>query len=200
MSSDSRRRLGAITALVVGLFVGLTLLPFPLTGPFGHCAGREAAGIPGRGGARHPTARHRARARWFRAPGHARHEASRVPDRGPERAAAVSRGRRRKSHRRRPRQSPFPRLDRRRDSRLLCREHLAPDRGRGCVAGRLPRTLRAHAGDVRLASAAAARAPAGRARPGGGQGREREGRAQAQEPAKDDAGAGGRAASGQGAG
>ena len=29
MSSDSRRRLGAITALVVGLFVGLTLLPFP---------------------------------------------------------------------------------------------------------------------------------------------------------------------------
>jgi len=39
MSSDSRRRLGAITALVVGLFVGLTLLPFPLTGPIGHSLG-----------------------------------------------------------------------------------------------------------------------------------------------------------------
>jgi DNA segregation ATPase FtsK/SpoIIIE, S-DNA-T family len=54
MSSDSRRRLGAITALVVGLFVGLTLLPFPLTGPFGNWLGdkmREylgagALGIP----------------------------------------------------------------------------------------------------------------------------------------------------------
>jgi S-DNA-T family DNA segregation ATPase FtsK/SpoIIIE len=39
MSSNSRRRLGAITALVVGLFVGLTLLPFPLTGPIGHSLG-----------------------------------------------------------------------------------------------------------------------------------------------------------------
>jgi DNA segregation ATPase FtsK/SpoIIIE, S-DNA-T family len=39
MSSDSRRRLGAITALVVGLFVGLTLLPFPVTGPIGHSLG-----------------------------------------------------------------------------------------------------------------------------------------------------------------
>jgi S-DNA-T family DNA segregation ATPase FtsK/SpoIIIE len=54
MSSDSRRRLGAITALVVGLFVGLTLLPFPLTGPIGHSLGNTlwewlgagALGIP----------------------------------------------------------------------------------------------------------------------------------------------------------
>ncbi len=54
MSSDSRRRLGAITALVVGLFVGLTLLPFPLTGPIGHSLGQTlwewlgagALGIP----------------------------------------------------------------------------------------------------------------------------------------------------------
>ena len=54
MSSDSRRRLGAITALVVGLFVGLTLLPFPLTGPIGHSLGETlwewlgagALGIP----------------------------------------------------------------------------------------------------------------------------------------------------------
>ena len=35
MSIDSRRRLGAITALVLGLFVGLTLLPLPLTGSVG---------------------------------------------------------------------------------------------------------------------------------------------------------------------
>jgi len=54
MSSDSRRRLGAITALVVGLFVGLTLLPFPLTGPIGRSLGNTlwewlgagALGIP----------------------------------------------------------------------------------------------------------------------------------------------------------
>jgi S-DNA-T family DNA segregation ATPase FtsK/SpoIIIE len=54
MSSDSRRRLGAVTALVVGLFVGLTLLPFPLTGPIGHSIGNTlwewlgagALGIP----------------------------------------------------------------------------------------------------------------------------------------------------------
>jgi S-DNA-T family DNA segregation ATPase FtsK/SpoIIIE len=39
MSADSRRRLGAITALVVGLFVGLTLLPFPVTGPIGQSLG-----------------------------------------------------------------------------------------------------------------------------------------------------------------
>jgi S-DNA-T family DNA segregation ATPase FtsK/SpoIIIE len=54
MSTDSRRRLGAITALVVGLFVGLTLLPLPLTGPVGtalghalwHYLGAGALGIP----------------------------------------------------------------------------------------------------------------------------------------------------------
>jgi DNA segregation ATPase FtsK/SpoIIIE, S-DNA-T family len=54
MSSDSRRRLGAITALVVGLFVGLTFLPLPLTGPVGkyighglwRMLGAGALGIP----------------------------------------------------------------------------------------------------------------------------------------------------------
>ena len=54
MSTDSRRRLGALTALVAGLFVGLTLLPFPLTGPIGHglgdalwrTLGSGALGIP----------------------------------------------------------------------------------------------------------------------------------------------------------
>jgi S-DNA-T family DNA segregation ATPase FtsK/SpoIIIE len=49
MSSDSRRRLGAITALVVGLFVGLTLLPFPLTGPFGHWLGEKLREFLGAG-------------------------------------------------------------------------------------------------------------------------------------------------------
>jgi DNA segregation ATPase FtsK/SpoIIIE, S-DNA-T family len=34
-----RRRLGAITALVVGLFLGLTLLPVPMTGPVGRSLG-----------------------------------------------------------------------------------------------------------------------------------------------------------------
>ena len=42
MSTDSRRRLSAVTALVVGLFVGLTLLPFPLTGPIGHSSARRS--------------------------------------------------------------------------------------------------------------------------------------------------------------
>ncbi|HUF36360.1 MAG TPA: DNA translocase FtsK [Gemmatimonadales bacterium] len=54
MSTDSRRRLGAITALVLGLFVGLTLLPLPVTGPVGaslghflwHTLGAGALGIP----------------------------------------------------------------------------------------------------------------------------------------------------------
>jgi DNA segregation ATPase FtsK/SpoIIIE, S-DNA-T family len=54
MSTDSRRRLGAITALVLGLFVGLTFFPFPLTGPVGkyighglwRMLGAGALGIP----------------------------------------------------------------------------------------------------------------------------------------------------------
>jgi len=49
MSSDSRRRLGAITALVVGLFVGLTLLPLPVTGPIGHWIGRALWNVLGAG-------------------------------------------------------------------------------------------------------------------------------------------------------
>ena len=40
MTTEARRRLGAITALVLGLFVGLTLLPLPITGPVGHGIGR----------------------------------------------------------------------------------------------------------------------------------------------------------------
>ena len=39
MSTDSRRRLGAVTALVLGLFVGLTLLPVGITGPVGRSLG-----------------------------------------------------------------------------------------------------------------------------------------------------------------
>jgi S-DNA-T family DNA segregation ATPase FtsK/SpoIIIE len=39
MSTDSRRRLGAITALVLGIFVGLTFLPIPWTGPVGKYVG-----------------------------------------------------------------------------------------------------------------------------------------------------------------
>ena len=40
MSTDSRRRFGAITALVVGVFVGLTFLPIALTGPLGKYIGQ----------------------------------------------------------------------------------------------------------------------------------------------------------------
>ena len=54
MRTDSRRRLGAITALVLGLFLGLTLLPLPITGPVGgtighglwQSLGAGALGIP----------------------------------------------------------------------------------------------------------------------------------------------------------
>ncbi|HEY8106130.1 MAG TPA: DNA translocase FtsK [Gemmatimonadales bacterium] len=54
MTADSRRRLGALTALVLGVFVGLTLLPIPLTGPVGgwighglwHTLGVGAVGLP----------------------------------------------------------------------------------------------------------------------------------------------------------
>ncbi|MDF3053314.1 MAG: ftsK [Geminicoccaceae bacterium] len=49
MSTDSRRRLGAITALVLGLFVGLTLLPLPITGPVGRTVGRGLWHILGAG-------------------------------------------------------------------------------------------------------------------------------------------------------
>jgi S-DNA-T family DNA segregation ATPase FtsK/SpoIIIE len=44
-----RRRLGAITALVLGLFVGLTLLPIPITGPVGHSIGHGLWQILGAG-------------------------------------------------------------------------------------------------------------------------------------------------------
>ena len=40
MTPDFRRRLGAITALVLGLFLGLTLVPGGFTGPFGASIGR----------------------------------------------------------------------------------------------------------------------------------------------------------------
>jgi len=39
VTDDARRRLGAVTALVLGLFAGLTLLPVPLTGPLGTALG-----------------------------------------------------------------------------------------------------------------------------------------------------------------
>ncbi len=54
MTPDARRRFGAVTALVLGLFVGLTLLPIPVTGPLGRAVGHAlwqflgagAIGIP----------------------------------------------------------------------------------------------------------------------------------------------------------
>jgi DNA segregation ATPase FtsK/SpoIIIE, S-DNA-T family len=49
MSTDARRRLGAVTALVLGLFVGLTLLPIPVTGPVGHSIGHGLWQILGAG-------------------------------------------------------------------------------------------------------------------------------------------------------
>ena len=49
MSTDSRRRLGAVTALVAGLFVGLTLLPLPVTGPIGHSMGQTLWRVLGAG-------------------------------------------------------------------------------------------------------------------------------------------------------
>jgi S-DNA-T family DNA segregation ATPase FtsK/SpoIIIE len=39
MTPDARRRFGALTALALGLFVGLTLLPIPVTGPLGRSVG-----------------------------------------------------------------------------------------------------------------------------------------------------------------
>ncbi|MFI5209148.1 MAG: hypothetical protein ACHQ2E_01775, partial [Gemmatimonadales bacterium] len=54
MSEEARRRLGAIAALVFGLFAGITLLPVSATGPIGAWLGRSlwemlglgAVGIP----------------------------------------------------------------------------------------------------------------------------------------------------------
>ena len=40
MSEEARRRLGAVAALVAGLFLGLTLLPFEITGAIGGGVGR----------------------------------------------------------------------------------------------------------------------------------------------------------------
>ncbi|MGH7581505.1 MAG: DNA translocase FtsK, partial [Gemmatimonadales bacterium] len=50
-SSDGgrRRRLGALTALVVGLFLGLTLLPVPITGPVGGYIGHALWQLLGAG-------------------------------------------------------------------------------------------------------------------------------------------------------
>ena len=40
MTDEARRRLGALTALAIGLFLGLALLPLPATGPVGDVIGR----------------------------------------------------------------------------------------------------------------------------------------------------------------
>src|SRR5438093_3221829 len=44
-----RRRFGAITALVIGLFVGLTLLPLAVTGPIGQSLGQMLWRVLGAG-------------------------------------------------------------------------------------------------------------------------------------------------------
>ncbi|HEX3232594.1 MAG TPA: DNA translocase FtsK [Gemmatimonadales bacterium] len=44
-----RRRFGAVTALVIGLFVGLTLLPLSVTGPIGHALGATLWRVLGAG-------------------------------------------------------------------------------------------------------------------------------------------------------
>jgi S-DNA-T family DNA segregation ATPase FtsK/SpoIIIE len=49
MTADSRRRLGAITALVLGLFIGLTLLPIAITGPVGRAIGHALWQVLGAG-------------------------------------------------------------------------------------------------------------------------------------------------------
>src|SRR6266850_2429759 len=49
MTADVRRRLGAIAALVVGLFLGLTLAPTALTGPLGRGLGETLWSVFGVG-------------------------------------------------------------------------------------------------------------------------------------------------------
>ncbi|HEU4588874.1 MAG TPA: DNA translocase FtsK, partial [Gemmatimonadales bacterium] len=49
MTPDVRRRLGALTALAVGLFLGLTLLPLRVTGPVGAWLGQELWHVLGLG-------------------------------------------------------------------------------------------------------------------------------------------------------
>jgi S-DNA-T family DNA segregation ATPase FtsK/SpoIIIE len=49
MTPDARRRFGALTALVLGLFVGLTLLPISITGPVGKYVGHGLWQVLGAG-------------------------------------------------------------------------------------------------------------------------------------------------------
>ena len=49
MTPDARRRLGALTALAIGLFIGLALLPLPFTGPVGDVLGRSLWELLGAG-------------------------------------------------------------------------------------------------------------------------------------------------------
>jgi S-DNA-T family DNA segregation ATPase FtsK/SpoIIIE len=49
MSDEARRRLGALTALAIGLFLGLALLPLPATGPVGDVVGRALWELLGAG-------------------------------------------------------------------------------------------------------------------------------------------------------
>ena len=49
MTDDARRRLGALTALAIGLFLGLALLPLPATGPVGDVIGRALWELLGAG-------------------------------------------------------------------------------------------------------------------------------------------------------
>jgi S-DNA-T family DNA segregation ATPase FtsK/SpoIIIE len=49
MTPDARRRFGALTALVFGLFAGLTLVPIPVTGPVGGYVGHQLWQLLGSG-------------------------------------------------------------------------------------------------------------------------------------------------------
>ena len=91
MSSDSRRRLGAITALVVGLFVGLTLLPLPVTGPIGPSLGQALWRVLGAGALGIPLLGVGLALAGFERLGSPRHEALGVPHRRAQRAAALPR-------------------------------------------------------------------------------------------------------------
>ncbi len=160
MSADSRRRLGAITALVIGLFLGLTLLPLQWTGPVGGFLGHTLWHLLGAGALGIPLLGDRSRACRLRTARRTRHEARGGADRGAQSPDPLYRRRAHRCAARLARLRRHPARSGGEDGRgragVLRRDHFRQGRdGRG-GAPWIPGSLGPDAGDLRVAPATAA--------------------------------------------
>ena len=177
MSTDSRRRLGAVTALVLGLFVGLTLLPLPITGPVGRYLGHGLWQMLGAGALGIPLLGVGLALAGFDRLGELDMKRSAMLIIGLSLLVPYLIGVLTGVGRARPRSRCRPARIRRRGSSACCPGSLPrPSRARSGVAGAVllgfPGALRADPGHVRLASACSGWRRRGSRERGTGQGRE----------------------------